>query len=159
MFSSTEYNYIKDMVLTQYSANNTYYLCYTENSNNNTYNNYDIACYFSEEPIIKNSDYSFTIPNDTLKIELDSGSYSQYNDISKIKKATLNTQNIEVPTYEYIYSNLGTSADIISDVIYNQNNNIAFKIDTHYTFLILVLLILPVVTEFTRHIFYLNKEK
>lgn len=159
MFSATEYQYTRDIVLTQYNANNTYYLCHTENSNANSYENYDVACYFSDIPITKISDYSFTIPSETLKIELDSSSYSSNNNIPKIKKTTLSTQNITINDYEYIYSNLGTNADILADINYNKDNNLAYNLDLNYSYLILVLLILPIIINFLHHYFYLNNER
>ena len=162
MFSTTEYQYTRDLVITNLNEDYDYYLCFTENSGNTSYNSsdYDVICYFSKAEIQKQGEYQYTFTDTADFIEFDSNSYGTNNTIQKIHTGTVNASTINIPNYEYIYSNCeGSTFDIVSDIKFNQDNNLAYNLDLNYAYLVLVLLILPVIVGFVHHFFYINNER
>lgn len=163
MFSQQEYIYTRDIVLTQINQDYTNYVCHTENSSNNDYNssNYDVVCYFSKEPIERISEYQYNFSDGYYAIEFDSNSYSSYNTIQKTHSFTgTGNSQLNISNYEYVYSNCeGSISNIISDYQFETNNNISYNLDLNYSYLIVLLLVLPIVISFLRHYFYVNNER
>lgn len=127
MFSSQEYQYIRDLTVSYYNQEYTNYVCYTNNLTN-SYNTqyYDVYCYFSKSEIIQNG-YTFSFGTDTKKCSIDTKSST-----SNYKSSTLSciddTNSITVNEKEFIYSNVGYNSNIISDyeksIRYYSNNNL-----------------------------------
>lgn len=163
MFNQYEYQYTRDIVLNQINQEYVNYVCHTENSNNSDYNNanYDIICYFSKESIERVGEYQYNFPDGYLAIEFDSNSYSNYNTITKTHTFSAVTgAQLNIANYEYVYSNCeGSIADIVADYKYEKNNNIGYNLDLNYSYLIILLLVLPILLSFLHHFFYVNSER
>lgn len=115
MFSTGEYQYIKDLSLNLYSKGYTYYFCVTNNPiDYNTNNVPDVYCYYSKNEITNNG-YIFSIPSNTLKCNFDSNSYSNNNTIDKLSCSNVASGNITASSKEFIYSNVGNYSNIIQD--------------------------------------------
>lgn len=115
MFSTSEYQYIRDLSLNLYNKGYTYYFCITNNPiDYNTQNTPDVFCYYSKNEIT-NNDYVFTVPNNTLKCNFDSNSYSTNNSIDKLSCSNIANGNITANSKEFIYSNVGNYPNIIQD--------------------------------------------
>lgn len=123
MFSTTEYDYIKNLTLDYYNHDYTSYLCITNNPTNYNNNNvYDVYCYYAKEPMsITNS--QLVMPANTIKCELDSNNYSDNNTIDKLT-CTETTGTASLSTKEYIYSNIGNYSNIIAEY---ENNTTFYK--------------------------------
>lgn len=141
MFSTGEYDYIKNLTLNYYNQGYQHYLCITNNPTNYTNNNiYDIYCYYSKEPLTLNS-YELTLPGNTQKCSFDSNSQSENNTIDKlICESTSGT--IILDSKEFIYSNIGNYSNIIAD--YTQPNLILLGI--------LAILVITFLTRFVSKI-------
>lgn len=127
MFSTQEYQYIKDLTLSYYNQGYTNYVCYT-NSPTNSYNTqyYDVYCYYSKSDITQNG-YTFSFSADTKKCSIDTKSST-----SNYKLSSLNceddTSSVTIDGKEFIYSNVGYNSNIISDyertIKYYSSNNL-----------------------------------
>lgn len=141
MFSTGEYDYIKNLTLNYYNQGYQHYLCITNNPTNYTNNNvYDIYCYYSKEPLTLNS-YELTLPGNTQKCSFDSNNQSENNTIDKlICESTSGT--ITLDSKEFIYSNTGNYSNIIAD--HTQSNLILLGI--------LAILVITFLTRFVSKI-------
>ena len=114
MFSTSEYDYIKNLTINFYDRGYENYLCITNNPSGYSSNNvYDVVCYYSEEDMsITNS--HLVLPANTEKCELDGNNYSDNNTIDKLVCETT-TGTIALSSKEYVYSNLDNYSNIIAD--------------------------------------------
>ena len=131
MLSQTEYQYIKDFLLTQYNSDYRYYVCHTRrvtNYNQNNYNLYDITCRLSKTPITV-SNYTFNFPsNDNLLCNIDSTAYSNNNTINKLSCSSSSGGNYTVDGKEYIYSSIGIFPDFLADYRTSLNNHLDINV-------------------------------
>ena len=114
MFSTGEYQYIKDLTLDYYINGYPHYLCITNNpSNYNSNNVYDVICYYSKDKMQLN-DYELSMSNNTKKCSFDSNNYSDNNTIDKLVCEDI-TGSITLDSKEFIYSNVGNYSNIIAE--------------------------------------------
>lgn len=113
MFSTSEYNYIKDLTVNYYDNDYTNYLCITNNPSSHNYNVYDVFCYYSKDNINISNDI-LSLSDNSILCKLDSNNYSENNTIDKLV-CNSTSGNIELSSKEYIYSNLDNYANIIGD--------------------------------------------
>lgn len=115
MFSTGEYDYIKNLTLNYYNQGYPHYLCITNNPTGyNTNNNvYDIYCYYSKDKMQLNS-YELSMSNKTKKCSFDSNNYSDNNTIDKLVCEDI-TGTITLDSKEFIYSNVGNYSNIIAE--------------------------------------------
>lgn len=123
MFSTGEFDYIKNLTLDYYNHDYISYLCITNNPTNYSNNNvYDVVCYYSKEELsITNS--QLILPANTIKCEFDSNTYSDNNTIDKLS-CTETTGTPTLSKKEYIYSNVGNYSNIISEY---ENSNLFYN--------------------------------
>lgn len=123
MFSTGEYDYIKNLTINFYDRGYENYLCITNNPTSYTNNNvYDVICYYSKEDMsITNS--QLVLPTNSEKCEFDSNGYSDNNTIDKLVCETF-SGNVSLSTKEFVYSNLDNYSNIIADY---ELNDIYFK--------------------------------
>lgn len=140
MFSTGEYDYIKNLTINYYDRGYKNYLCITNNPTSYTNNNvYDIICYYSKDDLsISNS--QLILSSNTQKCEFDSNSYSDNNTIDKLVCDTF-SGNVSLSTKEFIYSNLDNYSDIIADY---ELNDIYFK----SSFLVMLTILSIVIISF-----------
>ena len=114
MFSTGEYQYIKDLTINMYNNKYKNYICYTNNPNN-SYNQsyYDIFCYYSKGTI-ENNNYTFTIPNNSKKCNFDSKNTTSTYKLNSLLCENF-SGNITIDNKEFIYSNINNYANIIGD--------------------------------------------
>lgn len=148
MLNSTEYQYIRDLVLQMYNQNYHNYVCITNNPvGSNTSNVYDVDCYFSQNNI-SNQSNQFGFQNG-VKISLDSNNYSTSNTIDKIRKETFSSRTVTASTTEYVYSNVGQYANLIADYETSLNNHLSIN----YAYLIPSLILLLIMINFIKSMF------
>ena len=152
MFSSSEYQYIKDLTLQLYNQGYISYVCITNNpiSNYNSYNVYDVICYYSKDNITNNDNVFTFNSSDKLKCSLDSNNYSENNTIDKLICSSFDDTTIIASKKEFIYSNVGTYSNIISDY----ENNVSNYLDLNFMYMIPILLIIIILNDILHHIFY-----
>lgn len=123
MFSTGEYDYIKNLTIDYYNRDYISYLCITNNPTNYSNNNvYDVICYYSKEDMsITNS--QLLLSSNTEKCEFDSNNYSDNNTIDKLS-CTEVSGIVNLSTKEYIYSNLDNYSDIIAEY---RNRDLFYK--------------------------------
>ena len=144
------YNYLQGLVNSYKSLGYNYYLIYWQDieeqeiendiviSNNITKS--DITCYFAKSPILQNSDYSFTLPDDALMVLLD------YNvialDVIRQSTELFEDYEIELPYNSYVFTNatLDTSSLIVSNVYPRFSENLQINSHLGFTNFILVLI-------------------
>lgn len=121
MFSTSEYQFIKDLTISFYNNDYKSYLCYTNNENSYNTSYYDVICYYSKNNLTLNS-YSLTIPNSTVVCKFDSkSSYSNYKNDS-LTCSSASDSSVSINSKEFIYSNVGYNSDIIGDYTTSLNN-------------------------------------
>lgn len=139
MFSTQEYEYIKDLTMNYYNKGYNYYLCYTNNPNN-SYNQsyYDIFCYFSEKEITQNNN-TFTINNNSKFCSIDTKSpTSTYKNNSLV--CNNGGGNTTINQKEFIYSNVGNNVNIIQE--YENNINFYKNIELYSTSILIVIILM-----------------
>lgn len=148
MFSTQEYQYIKDLTISFYNKDYVNYICITNNPNN-SYNQsyYDIYCYYSKEEITNNNN-KYQIPNNSKICNIDTK-----NPTSTYKNDSLNCNNyngeITINNKEFVYSNIGYNSNIIGEY---ENNTIFYKDISLYGISILIMLVLMFLYKFIRAI-------
>lgn len=114
MFSTGEYDYIKNLTLDYYNHDYTYYLCISNNPTNYSNNNvYDVNCYYSKKPMYITNN-QLVLPTNTIECNFDSNNYSDNNTIDKLTCSD-STGTVSLSTKEYVYSNIGNYSNIIAD--------------------------------------------
>lgn len=140
MFSSQEYQFIKDLTINFYNKDYKSYLCYTNNENNYNTSYYDVICYYSKNNLTLNN-YSLSIPNDSVKCSFDSkNSYSNYKNNSSLNCSVTSDKSYSINSKEFIYSNVGYNSNIIEE--YTTNLNYYNRINLVATAILSVLIIL-----------------
>ncbi len=150
MFSNTEYQFVKDLILSYYSNGFKNYVCYTNNPQNSYGTQYyDIFCYYSKSNITHNN-LTFTFSNDTKKCSIDTKSVnSQYKNNSIVCIDGSNS-SITVDSKEFVYSNVGTNSNIIADF---ENTSRFYSANNVYMTSVLTLLVLVFLYIFLNKIF------
>lgn len=149
MFSSSEYQYIHDLIISYYNNGYKDYFCITNNPTNTSSNNlYDIYCYVSKDNI-NYSTNNFTISSGKF-IKFDSNNRTDNNTIDKLVISDINkSTTVLADSKEFIYSNLGEYADITGTYRTSLNNHL----DLNYAYLIPALLMLLFVFSFVKSCF------
>lgn len=150
MLSSTEYQYIHDLLINYYNNGYINYFCITNNPTDytSTNNTYDVFCYISKDSIINENNH-FTLTTGK-KLSFDSNNYSTNNTIDKLKVDNINSStSILENKQEFIYSNVGNYADILGEYRTSLNNNL----DINFFLVIPCLIILLFIYKFLKSIF------
>ena len=149
MLSSTEYDYIHDLLVNFYNNGYTNYFCITNNPTDyNSNNTYDVFCYVSKDSILNENNH-FTLTTGK-KLSFDSNNYSTNNTIDKLKVENINSStSILENKQEFIYTNVADYADILGEYRTSLNNHI----DINFALVIPCLIILLFISN------YLNWEK
>lgn len=147
MLNTSEYQFIRDIVLQMYNQGYEYYICVTNNPINDFNNVYDVECYFSQQ-ITQNTDNRFTL-SPGIKISLDSNSYSNNNTIDKLKRDMFNSYSLTTSKTEYVYSNVGHNSNMIADYETSLNNHLTIN----FAYMIPAILILEILINFIRSCF------
>lgn len=149
MFSSTEYQYVKDLTISFYDQGYINYVCYTNNPNN-SYNTqyYDIYCYYSKSNITQNQ-LTFSFQENTKKCLIDTKSATSNYKNNSLTCSNNQDSSINISSKEFIYSNIPYNSNLISEYvdIKNYQNNI-----TLYSISILCVLIILFLYKFVSKI-------
>lgn len=141
MFSTGEYDYIKNLTLNYYNKGYQHYLCITNNPTNYTNNNvYDVYCYYSKDSLTLEN-YNLTLSENSQVCSFDSNNKSDNNTIDKLICEST-SGNITLDSKEFIYSNTSNYSNIIAD--YTQPNLILLGI--------LAILVITFLTRFVSKI-------
>lgn len=152
------YDYLQGLVNSYKNLGYNYYLIYwqdieekkTDNDvlvSNNVIKS-DITCYFAKSPILQNSDYSFTLPDDALLTVLDYNIIT-LDVISRQTTKLFEDYEIELSNNSYIFTNstLDTTSIIVSNVYpsFNENENLQINTNIGFTNFILVLIFITAI--------------
>lgn len=101
MFSAQELEWLKALIETMRGKGYMHYVAHTVTQNNN---DSDVVVIFSQEPIIGNGLYRFTVA-DGVMYTLDSSGYSAYGDNDARTKVSSYSGNLNVADTEFVYTN------------------------------------------------------
>lgn len=140
MFSTQEYQLIKDLTISYYNQGYKNYLCYTNNPTN-SYNTqyYDVYCYYSKSDITQ-KDLTFTISTDTKKCLIDTKSSTSSYKNSTMQCTDVTNDTVTVDTKEFIYSNVGYNSNIIAD--YENAKSFYSNINYYFPSVLILVLVL-----------------
>lgn len=157
MFSEVEYTYLSNLINT-YVLNGeyTHYLAYTNTDLSSTYNyEYpDLYVIFSKEEIIANNN-KFTIPEDNIKISINSKSATRNGTNGNRFAFTESNRAVTVPIYEFIYTNATNSkyADVLAKEEYIVKQDLNYNLDKNEFYIMPSLLSVLIVMLFLKWCF------
>ena len=105
MWSTTNYDYAKSLVLSN-KAEYPYYIAVTNTNVSNNYVNDPIQfyVYLSKKPISASSRYNFSIPSGSVCYSVRSGSASSNYHSERVVSSSV-SRTLTVDNYEFVYTN------------------------------------------------------
>lgn len=122
MISETNRQLIVDIIKTN-KSDYPYYLCFTETNFDDAFYYYDdyIYLYLSKTPITADSDYQYQVPAESIRYKVNTNTATNKDKLERIKIDNY-VGSVNVPSYEFIYSNCEyKTASVVPDVIIDHN--------------------------------------
>ena len=154
MFSTTQMTFIENTVMNMYLQGYEYYIVHTNTNLSSSYYQWqDLTLYFSKEPITRNSDYSYTIPNETLMYDVITSNASRnYYDDARVDITTLSSRTILINDYEFIATNCNGSRlmNVLASIEYQEQKDVSFNLDLNDFYIIPVILCITLLFSILR---------
>lgn len=140
MFSTTQQQYIDDVVLQMYLQGYKYYVVHT-NTNINDYSNNewrDLTFYFSKDEIKAISQYKYQITNSALKYSVRTSNASRNYSEERVVITNQNATTITINNYEFISTNATNSQtmNVLAELEYQRSNSIDYNMNLNDVYVI-----------------------
>lgn len=157
MFSTTQQQYIDDVVLQMYLQGYKYYVVHT-NTNINDYSNNewrDLTFYFSKNEIKASSQYKYQLTNSALKYSVRTSNASRNYSDERVIVTNQNASTITINDYEFISTNATNSQtmNVLAEIEYNNSNNIVYHMTMNDFYVIPVCLLIIFLFQWINRVF------